>query len=98
MEKKVDKIQNLILVTKENFRKCFIDFKNVLKSEVLEYIIFNNEISTSNEKYIEKFGIPYNKKNYQILINLRYNDEIIQKMLDEGNKVYDNILDAYADI
>jgi len=56
MEKKVDKIQNLILVTKENFRKCFIDFKNVLKSEVLEYIIFNNEISTSNEKYIEKYG------------------------------------------
>ena len=56
MEKKVDKIQNLILVTKENFRKCFIDFKNVLKSEVLEYIIFNNEISTSNEKYMEKYG------------------------------------------
>ena len=56
MEKKVDKIQNLILVTKENFRKCFIDFKNILKSEVLEYIIFNNEISTSNEKYMEKYG------------------------------------------
>ena len=56
MEKKVDKIQNLILVTKENFRKCFIDFKNVLKSEALEYIIFNNEISTSIEKYMEKYG------------------------------------------
>ena len=56
MDKKYDKIQNLIIVTKENFHECFNDFKNMLNKKSLEYIIFNNEISTSNKKYIEKYG------------------------------------------
>ena len=56
MDKKIDKIQNLILVKKENFHECFKDFKNILNNKVLEYIIFNNELSTSNAIYFEKYG------------------------------------------
>ena len=43
-----------IIVTKDNFHKCLEDFKNLLENEHFEYIILNNELSTSNQKIIEK--------------------------------------------
>ena len=56
MDKKKENTKNLITVTKENFQKCIIDFKNYLNNESLEYVIFNNEISTMNFKYMEEYG------------------------------------------
>ena len=56
METKFDKIPNLIIVTKDNFNECLNKFKNILKEKSLEYIILNIELSTSNYKYIEKYG------------------------------------------
>ena len=45
-----------IIVTKDNFQSSLEDYKNHLKNKSLEYIIINNEISTSNPKILETEG------------------------------------------
>lgn len=45
------------------------------------------------------YGIVNKKEQTVLSISDEALEEmIIQKMLDEGNKVYENILDAYADV
>lgn len=55
-----------------------------------EYVLVNTEFG---------YGIV-NKKEQTVLSisDEELEEAIIAKMLEEGNKVYENILDAYADI
>ena len=61
-----------IIVQKDNFLNSLEEFKNLLRSEYFEYIIINNEISTSNPKTIEnegeivfsEFNICYSSNNH----------------------------------
>ena len=61
-----------IIVRKDNFLNSLEEFKNLLKSKFFEYIIINNEISTSNPKTIEnegeivfsEFNICYTSNNH----------------------------------
>ena len=56
MENKLNNLKNLIIVTKENFHECINEFKSKIKNKSLIYVVLNNEISTFNPKYIEKYG------------------------------------------
>ena len=55
-----------------------------------EFVLVNTEYG---------YGIV-NKKEQTVLLvsDESLEEELIQKMLSEGNKVYENILDAYADV
>ena len=55
-----------------------------------EYVLVNTEFG---------YGIVNKKEQTVLSISDEEREEaIIAKMLEEGNKVYENILDAYADI
>lgn len=45
-----------IIVTKNNFKNSLEKFKNLINDKFFQYIIINNEISTSNLKFIENEG------------------------------------------
>lgn len=66
------------------------DFSYIWTSEKDDYVLVNTEFG---------FGIVNKKKQMVLSIS---NDEleiaIIKKMLDEGNKTYEDINEAYADI
>ncbi len=55
-----------------------------------EYVLVNTEYG---------YGIV-NKKEQTVLSisDEELEEQLINKMLEEGNKVYENILDAYADV
>lgn len=55
-----------------------------------EYVLVNTEYG---------YGI-INKKEQTVLSisDEELEEQLINKMLEEGNKVYENILDAYADV
>jgi D-Tyr-tRNAtyr deacylase len=55
MKNKV-KVDDIIVVTKENFQSSLKKFKELLSSKLFEYIVLNNDISTSNLKIQDKEG------------------------------------------
>ena len=55
MKHKIE-VEKVIVVTKDNFKLSLEEFKNLLNSKILDYIIFNNDISTSNPKIQDKEG------------------------------------------
>ena len=55
MKNKIE-VEKVIVVTKDNFKLSLEEFKNLLNSKILDYIIFNNDISTSNPKIQDKEG------------------------------------------
>ena len=55
MKNKV-KVDDIIVVTKENFQSSLKKFKELLSSKLFEYIVLNNDISTSNPKIQDKEG------------------------------------------
>ena len=60
--------------------------------------------TTEKDKYVlvnTEFGYGIVNKTAQTVLSISDEDiyqAVIQKMLDEGNKIYENILDAYADV
>jgi len=55
MKNKV-KVDDIIVVTKENFQSSLKKFNELLSSKLFEYIVLNNDISTSNPKIQDKEG------------------------------------------
>ena len=49
-------VEKVIIVTKDNFKISLEEFKKLLSSKILDYIILNNDISTSNPKIQDKEG------------------------------------------
>ena len=49
-------VEKTIVVTKDNFQSSLKEFRETLNSKLLDYIIINNDISTSNPKLQEKEG------------------------------------------
>ena len=49
-------VEKVIVVNKDNFQSSLKKFKELLDSKLLDYIIFNNDISTSNKKIQDKEG------------------------------------------
>jgi len=49
-------IQKITIVNKDNFHSSIKEFKNLLSNSEFNYIIINNEISTTNRKIQEKEG------------------------------------------
>ena len=49
-------VEKTIVVTKDNFQSSLKEFRDTLNSKLLDYIIINNDISTSNPKLQEKEG------------------------------------------
>ena len=49
-------VEKTIVVNKDNFQSSLKEFKDILNSKLLDYIIINNDISTSNPKLQEKEG------------------------------------------
>lgn len=66
------------------------EFNYLWTTQKEEYVLVNTEFG---------YGIV-NKKNHTVLSisNECLEEKIIQKMLSEGNRIYNNILEAYADI
>ena len=50
------KVEKTIIVNKDNFQSSLKEFKDILKSKLLDYIIINNDISTSNPKLQDEEG------------------------------------------
>ncbi len=50
------KDEELRIVTKDNFQSMLKEFKDLLNSDLFEYIIINNDISSSNSKFKSKEG------------------------------------------
>ncbi len=65
---------------------------------------YNYIWTTDKEDYVlveTEFGYGIVNKKKQMVLSISDDDletAIIQKMQTEGNKIYSNILDAYADI
>ena len=55
MKNKIE-VEKTIIVTKDNFQSSLKEFKDILKSKIFDYIIINNDISTSNPKIQDKEG------------------------------------------
>ena len=55
MSNKIE-VEKTYIVTKDNFQESLRDFKNNINSNLLEFIILNNDISTSSPKIQEKEG------------------------------------------
>lgn len=55
MKNKV-KVDDIIVVTKDNFQSSLKRFKDLLSSKLFEYIVLNNDISTSNPKIQDNEG------------------------------------------
>ena len=55
MKNKIE-VEKVIIVTKDNFKTSLEEFKKLLNSKILDYIILNNDISTSNPKIQDKEG------------------------------------------
>ena len=55
MKNKID-VEKTIIVTKDNFQSSLKEFKDIIKSNLFDYIIINNDISTSNPKIQNKEG------------------------------------------
>ena len=55
MKNKIE-VEKVIIVTKDNFKLSLEAFKKLLNSKILDYIILNNDISTSNPKIQDKEG------------------------------------------
>ena len=55
MKNKIE-VEKTIIVTKENFKSSLKEFKDILKGSLFDYIIINNDISTSNKKIQDKEG------------------------------------------
>ena len=49
MKNKIE-VENLKIITKDNFQSELEQFKKLLKSNLFEYIIINNDFSTTNKK------------------------------------------------
>ena len=49
MKNKIE-VEKLKIITKDNFQSGLEEFKKLLKSNLLEYIIINNDFSTTNKK------------------------------------------------
>ncbi len=66
------------------------EFKYLWTTEKDNYVLVSTEFG---------YGIV-NKKEQTVLSisDKEINKAVVQKMLDEGNKIYENILDAYADV
>ena len=66
------------------------EFNYLWTTQKEEYVLVNTEFG---------YGIV-NKKNHTVLSisNESIEEKVIQKMLSEGNRIYNNILEAYADI
>ena len=50
------KVETIIIVTKENFQSSLKEFKQLLQEKLFDYIILNNDISTSSPKLQDKEG------------------------------------------
>ena len=55
MKNKIE-VEKEIIVTKDNFKSSLQEFKNLLKERLFDYVILNNDISTSNPKLQDKEG------------------------------------------
>lgn len=66
------------------------EFNYLWTSQKEEFVLVNTEYG---------YGIV-NKKTHAVLSisNEQLEEKVIQKMLKEGNKIYDNILEAYEDV
>ena len=66
------------------------EFNYLWTSQKEEFVLVNTEYG---------YGIV-NKKTHVVLSisNEQLEEKVIQKMLKEGNKIYDNILEAYEDV
>ena len=50
MKNKIE-VENLKIITKDNFQSELEQFKKLLKSNLFEYIIINNDFSTTNKNH-----------------------------------------------
>ena len=55
MKNKIE-VEKTIIVTKDNFQSSLKEFKEIINSKLFDYIILNNDISTSNPKIQDKEG------------------------------------------
>ena len=55
MKNKIE-VEKTIIVTKDNFKISLEEFKKILNSKILDYVILNNDISTSNPKIQDEEG------------------------------------------
>ena len=55
MKNKIE-VEKIIIVNKDNFQESLKEFRDILNSKLFDFIIINNDISTSNPKIKEKEG------------------------------------------
>ena len=75
MKNKIE-VEKTIIVTKENFQESLKQFKEMLnKSKLVDYIILNNDISTSNPKIQDKEGeIVFSEFTFHKNVNYQSKD------------------------
>ena len=75
-----------------------------IKGDITNIDKYNYLWTTKKDEYVlvnTRYGYGIVNKKEQSVLSISdgiLEEEVIKKMLSEGNKIYDNILDAYSDV
>lgn len=75
-----------------------------IKGDITNIDKYNYLWTTKKDEYAlvnTRYGYGIVNKKEQSVLSISdeiLEEEVIKKMLSEGNKIYDNILDAYSDV